>query len=404
MPVPPPSPLPPPVPSSSDPEPTAASLAPPPLTHTRRGFLRAAAGFTARTWERVLGLLTLWVALAALSAVPLLHFFSLGYLLKASAAVAESGRFRDGFPALGAFARIGTVVAGVWLWLLPLRLVHDLWRDVAQIHPGGPREAELRVVLSVLAAVIAVHLLWALAQGGRFRHFFVPRPLAFLDWLVSRGRWTKLRRLLREMRPGLDLPRLWWLGLRASIGALAWLLPSVALLFAGAGAQHEAAAFLLSLAGGIALATAALFLPFAQCRFAQTGRFRDLFAAGEIRSFFQRAPLAFWTALAAVLLFSLPLYLLKIELAPREVAWLSGLVFVAFLYPARLLVGWSLARARQREGKRHWTLRYAATGAILPVLALYALVVWLSQYLSWHGSFGLVDQHAFMIPAPMLGL
>ena len=36
---------------------------------------------------------------------------------------------------------------------------------------------------------------------------------------------------------------------------------------------------------------------------------------------------------------AIPLYLLKAELIPREVAWLPSLVFVTFMFPARLAVG-----------------------------------------------------------------
>ena len=78
-----------------------------------------------------------------------------------------------------------------------------------------------------------------------------------------------------------------------------------------------------------------------------------------MRDHFRRAPLAFLIALVVTLLFALPLYLLKIEIIPREAAWLPSLVFVAFIFPARLLSGWAYARAERRTAPRHWFWRIA---------------------------------------------
>ena len=68
-----------------------------------------------------------------------------------------------------------------------------------------------------------------------------------------------------------------------------------------------------------------LYLPFLQAHFARVGRFEALFELGTVRGLFRRAPVAFWFAFLATLLFALPLYVLKIELTPREVAWLPAL-------------------------------------------------------------------------------
>ncbi len=46
----------------------------------------------------------------------------------------------------------------------------------------------------------------------------------------------------------------------------------------------------------------------------------------------------------------------------------------------------------------------AARLAALPVVALYVFIVWFAQYLSWHGTLSLLEQHAFLVPAPLLGL
>ena len=87
-----------------------------------------------------------------------------------------------------------------------------------------------------------------------------------------------------------------------------------------------------------------------------------------------------------LLLAAIPLYLLKIEMIPREAAWLPSLVFVAFLAPARLLTGWAYARSGRRDRPSHWAFRILGRLAIIPVAAFYVLIVFLAQYTSWGGA------------------
>ena len=68
--------------------------------------------------EWLFGLASVIGCLAVLAAIPLVNFVSLGYLLEASGRVATSGRLRDGFIDMPKYARIGSLVAGTWLWLL----------------------------------------------------------------------------------------------------------------------------------------------------------------------------------------------------------------------------------------------------------------------------------------------
>ena len=108
--------------------------------------------------------------------------------------------------------------------------------------------------------------------------------------------------------------------------------------------------------------------------------------------------------LLVMLLGAIPLYLLKIEMIPREAAWLPSLVFVAFLAPARLLVGWAYARSGRRELPRHWAFRALGRLAILLTAPFYVLVVVLAQYTSWGGVWSLYEQHAFLLPVPFLNM
>ena len=65
------------------------------------------------------GVLSLFVGLAMLAAVPVLQFLSLGYLLEASGRISRSGRLRDGALGVRPAARVGGVVLGCWVWFWP---------------------------------------------------------------------------------------------------------------------------------------------------------------------------------------------------------------------------------------------------------------------------------------------
>jgi hypothetical protein len=158
------------------------------------------------------------------------------------------------------------------------------------------------------------------------------------------------------------------------------------------------------LLGAITLATVLLYLPFLQARFAASRRLADLWNVRAVRRDYTHAPVAFWVALLATLALALPLYLLKAELVPREAAWLPSLVFVIFIWPARWLTGWAEARAQRRDTPRHFVFRWLSRLAMLPVVLIYVLVVYFTQYVSWYGGLSLYEQHAFLLPVPFLGL
>ena len=128
-----------------------------------------------------------------------------------------------------------------------------------------------------------------------------------------------------------------------------------------------------------------------------------MFEIRALRRCFARAPVAFFVALVFTLVLAVPLYLLKIEIVPREAAWLPSLLFVVSIFPARFLTGWALARASRRHAPRLWLVRWASRLAMLPLAAIYVVVVYFTQYLSWYGVWSLYEQHAFGVPAPFLG-
>ena len=83
---------------------------------------------------------------------------------------------------------------------------------------------------------------------------------------------------------------------------------------------------------------------------------------------------------------------------------MPSLLFVAFIWPARILTGWAFSRAARRKLPRHWFFRWTSRMALIPVLLAYVIIVYLTQYLSWRGTLGLLEQHAFLVPAPLMTL
>jgi hypothetical protein len=365
----------------------------------RRTFGRITGGL-----DWAFGLLCLVAGLAIFSVVPLLNFISLGYLLHVSAQVARSGRIRDGFVGIRRASRIGSFVVGALLICIPARILSGLWKDAEIVAPGSNGAALWRIATFIVTSITLFQILWASLRGGRLHHFLWPAPFQFIAWLKSPDKVSSLRDRLSVGASGLRLPFLFWLGARAFAGTFLWLLLPVGILITAAQQAPESGGALLSLLGGLLLMPVVLYLPFLQVRFALEDRFRALFEIASIRQHFNRAPLAFWCALLATLLFALPLYLLKIELPPRGIVWLPSLVFVLFIFPARLLTGWAFGRALRQPSPRHGMIRWASRVGLLPVVLIYVVIVYLSQYLSWNGTLGLLEQHAFLVPAPWASL
>jgi len=385
-------------------DPTAASPAPAPVSPPPPGRLRRWSRALLPTADWTFGLASLLCLLAVLSVVPLLNFLSLGYLLHASARVASSGRLRDGFVGVRKAARIGGFALGTFLVTIPVRVVSSLWKDAEIVGPGSSSSQVWRATLLLLAVLTVLHIVWATIRGGRLRHFLWPAPLDFMRWLRTSDRIPALRDGLLAFITSLRLPFYLWLGFRGFAGTFLWLMVPVGILLAAAQLAPDKGGAVLSLLGGFLLMGVALYLPFLQVHFAVEDHWTALFAVGAVRRQFQRAPVAFWIALLVTLLFAIPLYLLKIELPPRGMVWLPSLVFVIFIFPARLLSGWAMGRSLRREQPRHAFFRWTARLGLIPVVLFYVLMVYLTQYLSWNGSRGLLEQHAFLVPAPWASL
>jgi hypothetical protein len=367
------------------------------------GIIRRSWRATASFLEWLFGFAAIIVGLAVLAALPLFQFLSLGYLLEAGARVARTGKLSAGFIGIRKAARIGTVCLGTWLVLLPARYLSDVALAAEIIEPGGELAGTWRRGLFVAISLTFLHVASAWARGGRLRDF--AWPFSFV-WLLRRlyrgGFYREARDAVWNRVTGLRLPYYFSLGLRGFVGAFIWLALPITLLASSRG-QAPAATF-FGFLGGLILACVLLYLPFLQLRLATENRFRAVFELGAVRRQFQRAPWAFAFALLITLLFAVPLYLLKIEVVPREAAWLPSLVFILFIYPARLVTGWAMGRAARRENPRHWFFRWTGRMPLLPIVLIYSVIVFFTQYTSWNGVWSLYEQHAFLVPVPFFGL
>jgi hypothetical protein len=238
----------------------------------------------------------------------------------------------------------------------------------------------------------------ACARGGKLRHFLWPftNPIRLVRRLRRGGAYAAARDAVWDFVAALRLPHYFRLGLLGFVGTMAWLAVPVSLLVLGRKVPPA------GLLGALLLGIVALSVPFLQVRFAAEGRFAALFEYRAVRARFRRAPWAFAAAFFATLMSAVPLYLLKIEMIPRETVWLPSLVFVGFLFPARILTGWAYARSGRRETPRHWFFRATSRLWMLPTAAFYVLIVFLSQFTAWTGIWNLYEQHAFLLPVPFL--
>lgn len=364
----------------------------------RRGWLRRGWNGACSASEWLFGAGALILGLSFLSSYPLLQMLSLGYLLEASGRTARSGRLRDGFIGVRKAARVGSILFGVWLMLWPLRFTSMMAASARLIEPGSRADRGWSLALTVLTVLVVLHIIGACWRGGKLRHFLWPRPFRLLKELRRGGAYARARDAVCDFVIALRLPYYFWLGLRGFVGGLIWLFLPVSMLAAGQRAP------VLGFLGGLALVFVLLYLPFLQTRFAAENRFRAMFEVRAVRQWFRRAPISFLLALAITLLFAVPLYLLKIEIIPREAAWLPSLVFVVFIFPTRLLTGWACGYAAHRKRNRNWFLRQFARFGMLPLAAAYVLIVFFTQFTSWHGLASLYEQHAFLVPVPFLGL
>jgi len=343
------------------------------------------------------------VILSVLATIPVLQFLSLGYLLEASGRIVTSQKTRNGFIGISTAARMGSVGLGIILTLLPVRYLSSLWYSSLILNGEATATKVLRFAVFVTGIIALIHISWATHRGGKLRHFVWPAPMKLLHRLKSGGMYDEAADGLAKFYCHLQLPYFFWLGIRGFVGASIWLFVPVTLMALATKIENPDFGGLMAFAGGITLGFVLIYLPFLQTRLPTTNRFYSQFEVRTVRNQFKLAPIAYWVSLLMTLTLAIPLYLLKAELIPREATWLPSLVFVTFMFPARLAVGWAVARAEKQTQPRIWISRWLARLGLLPVALIYSLIVYFTQFTSWYGSLSLYEQHAFLLPVPFWG-
>jgi hypothetical protein len=346
------------------------------------------------------GIFSLIVLLACIAAIPVVNFLALGYLLEVEGRVARSGRLRDAFPLLPLAPRLGTLVLGVWLWLVPLRLLSHLIRDIHLLQPGSRADALGHVVLFGAAGLVGLHLVLAVARGGALSCFF--RPLKNVLWLWQRwlqgDYWQTAEREVGAFVSGLRLRHHFVLGLKGFVGAMAWLaLPT--LMFAAAD-RTEGGPVLITLVGAALLIPVLSWVPFLQAHLAAENRFAAMFELRRVREMYRHAPFAWLITILVTLLFALPMYLFKAAIPPRDALWLVTLVFVVSIYPVKVLTGWAYHRALKNARPSHWLWRWICWLPTLPLLAFYIFLLHFTQFIGKYGKLTLFEHHSFLVPSP----
>ena len=345
-------------------------------------------------------LLSLGALLAGVAAIPVLNLWALGALLDAEGAVARCGRLRAGFPLRRAAARLGGMAVGLALFLVPLQVLAGFAADAAIVDADGLVARRLARATWVAAAVVFVHLLLALFQGGRLRDFF--RPLNNLRGLVrafrSRGGLAKavapLEQLIRDLRPWSS----WQTGLVGAGGAFAWTLVPTTLYAAADSVRGPA--IVVTIVGGICLAVVLSWLPILQAGYARDRSWRRFGSLREARELFARCPML-WT-LVFLLGYggSLVLYLFKIITPPRDALWLMTPFFVLVIYPVRLFAGWVYARASRQERLPWMAWRYGWSGACVVATVFYVVLLFFTRDIGAYGKLVLYQQPFLLVPSP----
>ena len=352
----------------------------------------------------ITGIVFLIGLLATLAAVPGLSLLALGLMLAAEADVARTGRLRHAVPLLSVSTRTGTILFMVGVFLLPVWLMSSLAAAhgvIAESSPVAPNPQ--RTVLVVLQVLIFVHLAAAIACGGTLWCFL--RPIHNVRFLVSGlqdGSWCKRvgqcsEWLLHVFQPVKHLA----FAIKATLGAVIWLFfPTAMLAMSTQPHENPTGPGIISVIGGILLIPVASWLPLLQAHQAVTGRFLDIFSVHVVRGIIKRVPLH-W-ALATVLLYAaaIPLYLTKVRLIDVGALWLVTPLFIVLIYPTRVMFGWVYARGCSHSAPASRLVRWSTNLVMIPVLAIYAGILFVTPMISEAGRAAIFENHAFLLPIP----
>ncbi len=339
------------------------------------------------------GTVTLLVALAWASTVPVVQWVVLGYLLHVSAQATQRNRPWPWLPGAWTAGWWGWTLMALALTALPLWIGALILEEAHWVWPQGEPQAQLQQALQL--GVWVYGAFWLIVAG-------------LVCWIRPQT-FAQVRDHVWQLCFG-HLPRLWYLGFRGWLGAALWLVVPVSVMVWGAQvslAQPSEEALstgqLVSLLGMLLLAFVVVQVVVIQTRFAHARQMRVFWQWGQARRCFAQAPLAWWLGISLLLTLALPLYVFKLAVIPQDAAWLPGVLFIVMALPGRWVCGWALGRSLHRSQPRRWLWRWLARVGLVPVALVYALVVYLSQYAVWHGLWGLYEQHALLLPIPTIG-
>ena len=370
----------------------------PPFPHLLRHPLKA--GYW--VFELLFGIVSLFAMLAFLAAIPIVNFLALGFMLEAEGRVARTGKLRYAMPLLPLAPKLGGIAFGTWIWYWLVRLVADAAGDAELIAPGSRVAVGWRIALTVVSIGVAIHLVLAIARGGRLGLFFWPTPLNGL-WLVRqwmRGDYAdRAAAGIRDFIAALRLRHHFWLGVRGFFGAFAWLfLPTV--LFGALQDTSQPGQIILTLIGGLSLICVLSWVPFLQARFAAQQRFSTMFELRNVRGMYRRTPITFLLAVVVMYALALPLYLFKLFETPQDMRWLLTPLFIVSIYPARIFVGWAYARSQIRQRKTWLIFRLVSNLIMWPALGFYVFLLFFTPAVGAAGRAVLFQHHALLLPWP----
>lgn len=350
------------------------------------------------------GTVCLILILAILAAIPGLNILTLGYLVDPQSRVARSGRLRDGFPLMALAPRLGIIVFFSLLFLIPVRLQATRVSDAGVIlGESSERVVQMLDNLEILQWVIAVHLILAIARGGTVGCFL--RPFRNLRWafrglLTHDGRQdlaAGTEQVIRLLKP----VQHFWLGLKAFLGAVLWLLIPTGMLVAYSAPGRTQPIFgILSFLGVMLMIPVTAWLPLLQVHQAATGRFRDIFSIGTARRIIRHAPFAWMLTTVLMYVMTFPLYLAKIKLLPADAMLVITPFFIILTYPSRILVAWAYHRGTHRENPAGWVSRWGCRTVMAPLLFAHAVFLFFTPAISELGKNAPLEHQAFLGPVP----
>jgi len=348
---------------------------------------------------------SLVVLLSIAATIPILQFASFGYMLEVSARIARGQCVRNCFPGTDLAGRLLPILIWISLSWLPIWFLADMAYTAELIEQGGVAARRLRFAARLFSVLWVVWILWAVFRGGKLRHFLWPAPILALKSIFRGSVWREAEDKLWGFIISLQLPRLLWLGLMASLGALVWLVLPSSFIAIGLIGNGNAGTGLIGLIGALWMWWVLLQLPFLQIHMASEGTLISIFDIRSARRAFRRAPWSLCLATWATFVLAVPLYLLRIELIPAELWWILSFFFVILMFPAKLCAGWALRRSRFHNPSDplsvvHWFWRYCAWLPQISVVLVYLGVLYIAKFALWEGTASIYLQHAFLPPVP----